>query len=95
MEAQAEAEIIAPTMTGEESGRTARTALVRNVGVDMTARVGYLVTRVFIPPFVLSRIGLEAYSLWAALFIVISYAGATTSRSFWTFEARLGTFSPW
>jgi O-antigen/teichoic acid export membrane protein len=78
MKAQAEAVILAPPPTGEESGRTARTALVRNVGVDMVARVGYLVTRVFIPPFVLSRIGLEAYSLWAALFIVISYAGATT-----------------
>jgi len=57
--------------------RTARDALVRNVGVDVIARVGYLVTRVLIPPFVLSRIGLEAYSLWAALFMFISYAGAT------------------
>lgn len=78
MKAQAEAIAIGAAKFVEDSGRTARTALVRNVGVDMVARVGYLVTRVFIPPFVLSHIGLEAYSLWAALFVVISYAGATT-----------------
>jgi O-antigen/teichoic acid export membrane protein len=56
----------------------AREALVRNVWIDMAARAGYLLTRVLIPPFVLSHIGLDAYSLWAAVFVFVAYAGATT-----------------
>jgi O-antigen/teichoic acid export membrane protein len=55
-----------------------RDALVRNISFDMAARAGYLVSRVFIPPFVLARVGLPAYSLWSAVFLLVSYVGVTS-----------------
>jgi len=55
-----------------------RAALTRNIGRDAAARFGYLLTRLLIPPFVLARIGLSAYSVWATIFIMISYVGVTT-----------------
>ncbi len=55
-----------------------RDALTRNVGPDIAARVGYLVSRVFIPPFVLARLGLEMYGLWSTAFIIVSYLGIST-----------------
>jgi O-antigen/teichoic acid export membrane protein len=76
MAAQPKSIVLAPEK--QEIRHFARDALVRNVGIDMIARAGYLVTRVFIPPFVLARIGLDAYSLWAAIFVFVVYAGATT-----------------
>src|SRR5271156_3291753 len=71
-----------------EQGRTilvarARESLSRNVGYDIAARVGYLLSRVVIPPFVLSRIGLSAYSLWSAVFLLISYIGMTSCGFWW------------
>jgi O-antigen/teichoic acid export membrane protein len=64
-----------------------REALVRNVSFDMAARVGYLVSRLFIPPFVLARVGLSAYSLWSAVFLIVSYVG-TASVGFSTAYVR-------
>lgn len=55
-----------------------RHALTRNVGPDIAARVGYLVSRVLIPPFVLARLGLEMYGLWSTAFILVSYLGIST-----------------
>jgi O-antigen/teichoic acid export membrane protein len=57
---------------------TVRDALTRNVGPDVAARVGYLVSRVLIPPFVLARLGLETYGLWSTAFILVSYLGVGT-----------------
>jgi len=57
---------------------TVRDGLARNVGFDFAARVGYLVSRVFIPPFVLARIGISAYGLWSTVFILVSYVGMST-----------------
>jgi hypothetical protein len=59
----------------EDHAKTVRDALSKNVVVDISARVGNLVSRVFIPPFVLSHIGLEAYGLWSTAFILVSYVG--------------------
>jgi O-antigen/teichoic acid export membrane protein len=53
-------------------------ALVRNISRDVPARVGYLLTRILIPPFVVARIGLSAYSVWSAIFILVSYVGIST-----------------
>jgi O-antigen/teichoic acid export membrane protein len=50
----------------------------RNVRVTMLARAGYMLTRVCIPPFVLARIGLEAYGIWATAFILVTYLGVST-----------------
>jgi len=62
--------------TGHET--VVREALTRNIGRDAAARVGYLLTRLLIPPFVLVRIGLAAYSVWSAIFILVSYVGVST-----------------
>lgn len=57
---------------------TVQTALSKNVLTAIGARVGYLVSRFFIPPFVLARVGLEAYGLWSAAFVLVSYLGIST-----------------
>src|SRR5580698_1373747 len=77
---------VSQQITPIDSQRTVRTgraavvreALTRNIGRDAAARIGYLLTRLLIPPFVLSRIGLSAYSVWSAIFIMVSYVGVTT-----------------
>ena len=61
-----------------DHAQTVRDALSKNVVIDIGARVGYLVTRFFIPPFVLGHVGLEAYGLWATAFIIVSYVGIST-----------------
>jgi O-antigen/teichoic acid export membrane protein len=65
----------------------ARELISRNVGFEIAAKVGYFVSRVFIPPFVLSRIGLSAYSLWSAVFLLITYIGMTTC-GFWLVSVK-------
>lgn len=62
----------------EDHAATVRDSLSRNVTVDVIARVGYLVSRFFIPPFVLAHVSLEAYGLWSTAFIVVSYVGLST-----------------
>ena len=61
--------------TGHSHAAGVRKALTRNIGPAMLARTGYLLSRICIPPFVISRIGLEAYGLWSATFILVSYLG--------------------
>jgi O-antigen/teichoic acid export membrane protein len=65
----------------------ARESIGRNVGFEIAAKVGYFISRVFIPPFVLSRIGLSAYSLWSAVFLLITYIGMTTC-GFWLVSVK-------
>jgi O-antigen/teichoic acid export membrane protein len=62
----------------DQHATAVRDALTRNLGPDIAARVGYLVSRVFIPPFVLARLGLEMYGLWSTAFILVSYLGVGT-----------------
>jgi O-antigen/teichoic acid export membrane protein len=62
----------------QEHSSVARDALTRNVGIDLIARAGYLLSRIFIPPFVLARLDLATYSLWSAVFLVVSYVGMTS-----------------
>lgn len=57
---------------------TVQNALSKNVLTAIGARVGYLASRFFIPPFVLARVGLEAYGLWSAAFVLVSYLGIST-----------------
>ena len=51
--------------------------LLRNVSAEAGARVLYLATRFFIPPFVLARIGMEAYGLYGTVFILVAYFGVS------------------
>jgi O-antigen/teichoic acid export membrane protein len=62
----------------ENHAASVRESLSRNVFVDIAARVGYLVSRFFIPPFVLAHVSLEAYGLWSTAFILVSYVGLST-----------------
>jgi O-antigen/teichoic acid export membrane protein len=62
----------------ENHASAVKDSLSRNVLVDIAARVGYLLTRFFIPPFVLARVSLEAYGLWSTAFIVVAYVGLST-----------------
>ncbi len=55
-----------------------RGTLLRNVRSDAAARVLYLVTRFFIPPFVLAHVGMQAYGLYGTLFILVAYLGIST-----------------
>ncbi len=62
----------------ENHAKTVRDSLSRNLVFDIVARVGYLVSRFFVPPFILAHVTLEAYGLWSAAFIVVSYIGVST-----------------
>jgi O-antigen/teichoic acid export membrane protein len=62
----------------EDHAATVKDSLSRNVVVDIAARVGYLVSRFFIPPFVLAHVTMEAYGLWSTAFILVSYVGLST-----------------
>jgi O-antigen/teichoic acid export membrane protein len=62
----------------EDHAATVRDSLSRNVSVDVVARIGYLVSRFFIPPFVLAHVTLEAYGLWSTAFIMVAYVGLST-----------------
>jgi O-antigen/teichoic acid export membrane protein len=62
----------------ESHATTVRDSLSSGVLAGVLARVGYLVTRFFIPPFVLAHVSMEAYGLWATAFIVVSYIGVST-----------------
>ena len=68
-----------PEVAGtEDHAATVRDTISRNVLVDIVARLGYLVSRFFIPPFVLAHVSLAAYGLWATAFILVSYLGIST-----------------
>jgi O-antigen/teichoic acid export membrane protein len=49
--------------------------LSASVSVRMAAKIFYMVTRLFLPPLILSYVTLEEYGIWAACFILISYLG--------------------
>ncbi len=73
-----QATLPAPEPEQENHATTVKNSLSRNVAVDIAARVGYLVSRFFIPPFVLAHVTLEAYGLWSTAFIIVSYVGLST-----------------
>jgi O-antigen/teichoic acid export membrane protein len=62
----------------QETAKTVRDALSRNIVVDIGARAGYLISRFFIPPFVLAHMSLEAYGLWSTAFILVAYIGISS-----------------
>jgi O-antigen/teichoic acid export membrane protein len=55
-----------------------RQKLLRNIRSEAGARVLYLATRFFIPPFVLAHIGIQAYGLYGTFFILVAYIGIST-----------------
>jgi hypothetical protein len=49
--------------------------LFANISASAIASLVYLLTRFFIPPFVLGHIGIEAFGLWGMAFNLVSYIG--------------------
>jgi O-antigen/teichoic acid export membrane protein len=66
------------SLTHEQHTEKVRKSISTNVMTTLVARVVYLLTRFFVPPFVLARVSLEAYGLWATAFILVSYIGVST-----------------
>ena len=61
------------------TGRLAETRqVVHNIGFDLVPRICYLAPRVLIALFVLARVGLSAFSLWSAVFLIVSYVGISS-----------------
>jgi O-antigen/teichoic acid export membrane protein len=50
----------------------------RNVTATIIARMVNMARGVCLVPFLLSRIGLEAYGIWTTIFILVTYVGLTT-----------------
>jgi len=66
------------SLTEYEPPLAVQSKVGKNVSVTVIARVGYMLTRVLIPPFVLAHIGLEAYGIWTTAFILVGYLGLST-----------------
>jgi O-antigen/teichoic acid export membrane protein len=52
-----------------------KSRLGTNAATQMGARALYMLTRLVVPPAVLSHVSLEEYGIWSICFIVISYLG--------------------
>jgi len=52
--------------------------LAKNILTGSASKIGYLLTRFFIPPFVLMHVGIERYGIWATCFILVGYLGVST-----------------
>jgi O-antigen/teichoic acid export membrane protein len=50
----------------------------RNVLFTIGARIGFFLTRMWIPPFVLGYMSLTVYGVWSSIFILVSYLGMST-----------------
>jgi O-antigen/teichoic acid export membrane protein len=57
---------------------TVKESISRNVLVDGASKIGYMLSRFFVPPFVLAHVSLEAYGLWSTSFVLVSYIGVST-----------------
>lgn len=51
----------------------------KNVTATMAARIGYMITRIGIPPFVLAHMGLQAWGIWSTAFLLVQYLGISNS----------------
>jgi len=49
-----------------------------NVSATIVARIVNMARGVCVVPFLLARIGLEAYGIWTTIFILVTYVGLTT-----------------
>ena len=52
-----------------------RERICQNISVSVVTDILYLVSRLFLPPLILSHISLEAYGIWSVCFVLISYIG--------------------
>jgi O-antigen/teichoic acid export membrane protein len=66
------------TAAGEEPLQEVNRQFGRNVAATIAARVVNMARGVCLVPFLLARIGLEAYGIWTTIFILVTYVGLTT-----------------
>lgn len=59
----------------EETSQGIKNRVVTNSLVSVVAKVVYLVSRLAVPPIILSYISLEEYGIWTYCFIAIGYVG--------------------
>lgn len=64
----------------------------RDVRFSLFTKILYLLTRVALPPIVLSHVNLEDYGIWSIAFILISYLGLTAT-GFASVYVRLGAIA--
>jgi O-antigen/teichoic acid export membrane protein len=64
--------------TGEEPLQEVNRQFGRNVLATIAARMVNMARGVCLVPFLLARIGLEAYGIWTTIFILVLYVGLTT-----------------
>jgi O-antigen/teichoic acid export membrane protein len=62
----------------EKPGAKVNRLLAKNILTGSASKIGYLLTRFFIPPFVLMHVGIERYGIWATCFILVGYLGVST-----------------
>ncbi len=63
------------TEVESEAQSKAKDVVSRNIVSSLGAKGLYLVSRVFLPPLILSQLSLEEYGVWATCFILIGYLG--------------------
>jgi len=64
--------------TASDAKQQFKNRLSQNAVVQLAAKLLYMLSRVGLPPIILSYVSLEEYGIWAICFIVISYLGMST-----------------
>lgn len=64
-----------PEEAAARTKATAKDTVSRNVLSSLGAKGIYLLSRVLLPPLILSQLSLEEYGVWATCFILIGYLG--------------------
>jgi O-antigen/teichoic acid export membrane protein len=65
-------------MDGKPGSPTLNTVVARNASFNFGAKGFSMLSRLMMPPIILSYVSLEEYGIWAACFILIVYLGMST-----------------
>ena len=65
-------------MTASDAKQQFKNRLSQNAVVQLAAKLLYMLSRIGLPPLILSYVSLEEYGIWATCFIIISYLGMST-----------------
>ena len=65
----------AATRAAQPNAEQLKNTLSQNVSVSIASKIFYMLSRVFIPPLILSYVTLEEYGIWACCFVLVGYMG--------------------
>jgi O-antigen/teichoic acid export membrane protein len=65
-------------MDGKVGAPTQNTVVARNASFNFGAKAFSMLSRLMMPPIILSYVTLEEYGIWASCFILIGYLGMST-----------------